>query len=173
MKFNRHRTLWIVPRHGGNAVGKIVKAQIAVRQHLCQQDDLPRVHREMFDNVIDGFEHCHIMALDAARFEQLGRIEAASTASVSASVSFNFANNSARGSKRRSSNSSCRTRRSGCPPTPLTIHCRTLPARCSNRLPILFDSSPARHRGHRRLTFRGTIRCVADTRPSATNEIGQ
>src|SRR5581483_798083 len=38
-----------------------------------------------------------------------------------------------------------RSRASGAPRTPQTIHCRALPLRCSNRFPILFDCELGRH----------------------------
>jgi Protein kinase domain len=53
--------------------------------------------------------------------------------------------NSARGICSRSSNSCCLSRGLWEPPATPTIHARVLPSRCSNRLPILFELSFARH----------------------------
>src|SRR5690242_14080070 len=51
----------------------------------------------------------------------------------------------ARGTGPRAANSSSRTRWSGAPPSPETIHWRTLPAKCRARFPALFEDSFWRH----------------------------
>jgi hypothetical protein len=56
---------------------KIIEAQIASRQELCQQNNLSRVHGEVFRYVEDGVEEFDVVALDFAMLQELRGVESA------------------------------------------------------------------------------------------------
>src|SRR5262245_42122907 len=69
----------------------------------------------------------------------------ASTALASSTTASRLRSNSTLGIGPRSVNSAGRSRTSAAPPSPATIHWRTLPHRCSIRLPMLFREAWERH----------------------------
>jgi hypothetical protein len=52
----------------------VIEAQITF-PHFRQKDDLTCVHREVFDDCVDGSHHRHVVTLDASMFEQSRRID--------------------------------------------------------------------------------------------------
>ena len=52
------------------AVFKTIEAQIFVREHFGQHDDLTGVHREVFGDVKDGFHDVDIAPLDRSLLKQ-------------------------------------------------------------------------------------------------------
>jgi hypothetical protein len=52
----------------------VIEAQITF-PHFRQKDDLTGVHREVFDDCVDGSHHRHVVTLDASMFEQSRRID--------------------------------------------------------------------------------------------------
>src|SRR5262245_16999552 len=69
----------------------------------------------------------------------------AMTAQASSTVAVSAASSSALPTPSRAANSPLRSRRSGAPTRPEQIHWRTLPCRCSSRLPTLVARSCGRH----------------------------
>ncbi len=59
-----------VPVRARPAAGEIIEGEIVARDHFGEEDDLPRVHREVFDDVEDGREQRHVVALNLAAFEE-------------------------------------------------------------------------------------------------------
>ena len=119
-----------------------VEAEIFRRQHLRREDDLAGVRREVLDDVVDRFHHRHLVLLhDDALGEARPPSTRSMTAAASSTVARRRSDSSAAGTPPRAANSASRSRRSGAPPTPAMIHCRTLPQRCSTRLPTAFSCS--------------------------------
>ena len=50
--------------------GEVVEGEVAVGEHLSEEDDLACVRREVFDDVEDRGEHGHVEALYATPFEE-------------------------------------------------------------------------------------------------------
>jgi hypothetical protein len=108
---------------------------------LPDVNDLAVVQAEVLDNRIDGVDSAHAIALDfvvrelianSKAVEDLGRLI---ERGAEASEKFD--------SKRLSlaANSAGRLRASSSLLNDATSHCRTLPFKCSSRLPMLFDAS--------------------------------
>ena len=93
----------------------------------------------------DGCERCNFGSLNLMLLETSLGVKSREYVVHILQRSRSEDSNSLRGIIARSSNSRCRARASISPSNPLTIHCLALPARCKQRLPILFDSGFARH----------------------------
>src|SRR4030095_5934934 len=107
-----------------------VETQILVRRALGEQDDLIRVAREVLDDVENRLEHERIVALNGDGVRQSrGRQRSNDAPGVV---------------QERAENSLGLWRVLGAPPIPDKIHCRTLPSRCSSRLPTAFSFSDSR-----------------------------
>ena len=55
------------PVRAGNPAGEVVEGEVLVGEQLGEEDDLPRVHREVFDGVEDGREQRHVEPLHPPR----------------------------------------------------------------------------------------------------------
>src|SRR3989442_12499426 len=65
----------LMPGVQGRPGREIVETKVLLRQQFCEQDDLTRVHREVFDSMKDGFQRRHVTALHLMPNYQLIRIE--------------------------------------------------------------------------------------------------
>jgi hypothetical protein len=63
------------PRRTRRSSRHVKKPQIAF-PHFREQDDLPCVHREVFDHRVDRLQDRYVVTLDTAMFEQSRRVNA-------------------------------------------------------------------------------------------------
>ena len=133
--------------------------------HLGGENNLSRVQREMLHHVIDRFQNRHVVFLNHHALGQAFRRDRRDHRRGLRDNSPQPLLNSGIELPPRAENSRSRSRVSGAPPTPATIHWRTLPARCSTRLPTAFSFSLPRAQTCSSVSLPRSVPCAARNAP--------